>query len=306
MNDGAVSSADDTLARLLARCTFPPAGSRVDCAVSGGCDSLALLALASAADLAVTAIHVDHGLRPGSADEPSVVEAAARRFGATFVAERVDVADGPNLEARARAARYAALPAGVLTGHTLDDQAETVLLFLLRGVGPSGLAGIHGDRRPLLALRRSETRALCAELGLAVVEDPSNDDPRFTRNRIRAEVLPLLDDVAGRDVAPLLARTAELQRDVLDVVAGVADAVDPTDARAVSAAARAVASEALRRWWRSETATHYAPDAAAVERMLSVARGEAVAADVVDGWRIARTAQRLRLDPPLGDVGEPR
>src|SRR3954447_13204597 len=152
---------------LLARCELPPAGTAVSCAVSGGADSLALLALAAEAGCVVTALHVDHGLRPGSAEEADVVRAAAVRFGAGFAALRVDVAPGSNLEARARAARYAVLPPDVLTGHTADDQAETVLLNLLRGSGLDGLAAMApGVSRPILALRRAETRALCADVGL--------------------------------------------------------------------------------------------------------------------------------------------
>jgi len=292
--------------RLLRRCTFPPAGSPVHVAVSGGRDSLALLVLASAARLDVTAVHVDHGVRPDSADEAALVEGVARRFGAAFEAVRVVVDDGPNLEARARDARYRALPPDVLTGHTLDDQAETILLFLMRGTGPEGLAGIDRARRPLLSLRRAETGQLCADLGLAVFDDPSNTDPRFRRNRVRAELLPLLDDIAGRDVAPLLARTADLQRSLLEVVVAAAADVDPSDAREVASLSVGVASEALRGWWRRETGEHYAPDADAVERMLGVARGDATAADVGGGWRIARTGQRLRLEQVLGGVGQPR
>src|SRR5205085_1693216 len=116
------------VAGLLDRCWFPPAGSEVTCAVSGGPDSLALLVLAVHAGCSVTAVHVDHGLRAGSDAEADVVAAAAHRFGARFRAERVAVGAGPNLEARARAARYRMLPSDVLTGHTADDQAETVLL----------------------------------------------------------------------------------------------------------------------------------------------------------------------------------
>lgn len=288
---------------LLPRCSFPPPGTAVDCAVSGGPDSMSLLVLAAAAGLNVTAIHVDHGLRPGSAREADLVAAASRRLGASFVSRRVVVEDGPNLEARARSARYGALPPGVLTGHTLDDQAETVLMYVMRGTGPEGLAGIDGSNRPLLALRRAETVALCTELGLEVVRDPSNDDARFTRNRVRAEVLPLLDDIAGRDVAPLVARAASLQRHLLDFVEAAAAGIDPTDAVSVAALDPAVASSLMRSWWRSETGYRYAPDAAAVQRMIDVARGRAVGAEVVDGWRIARTARRLRLEPPLGAIG---
>src|SRR5438876_376086 len=152
--------------RLLARCTFPPAGVPVTCAVSGGADSLALLVLAVAAGCTATAVHVDHGLRPGSADEADVVRDAAARYRAGFRSERVHVAAGPNLEARAREARFAVLPPDVLTGHTADDQAETILLNLLRGAGRGGLTGMGPGRHPLLRVRRRETRALCAAEGL--------------------------------------------------------------------------------------------------------------------------------------------
>ncbi|MGI8808381.1 MAG: tRNA lysidine(34) synthetase TilS, partial [Acidimicrobiales bacterium] len=151
---------------LLARCTFPPPGTTVTCAVSGGADSLALLVLSVAAGCRATAAHVDHGLRPGSADEAHTVAEAARHLGAGFRAETVDVAPGPNLEARARAARYAVLPPDVLTGHTADDQAETVLLNLLRGAGLDGLAGMRHEHHPILDLRRAETEAVCAAEGL--------------------------------------------------------------------------------------------------------------------------------------------
>ena len=116
----------------------------------------------------------------------------------------------PTWRHAARAARLAALPAGALTGHTADDRAETLLVNLLRGAGLDGLAAMApGPTRPLLALRRADTRRLCAELGLVPVDDPSNDDPRFVRNRVRHELLPLMDSIAGRDTVPLLVRTAE-------------------------------------------------------------------------------------------------
>ena len=127
--------ADDLVDGLLGRCTFPPAGEALVCAVSGGADSLALLVLACAAGTDVTAVHVDHGLRPESAAEAAVVAGAARRFGARFRSETVVVGEGGNLEARARAARRAVLGSEAATGHTMDDQAETVVLNLLRGVG---------------------------------------------------------------------------------------------------------------------------------------------------------------------------
>ena len=280
---------------MLERATFPPAGTPVTCAVSGGADSLALLVLAVEAGLDVTAVHVDHGLRPGSAAEAEVVRDAAGRFGAAFRAERVHVEPGPNLEARAREARYGALPPDVLTGHTADDQAETILLNLLRGAGLDGLAGIRPDRRrPLLALRHHETRKLCAAAGLVPVEDPSNDDPAFRRNRVRHELLPLLDAIAERDVAAVLARQGGHLRDDADLLAELAAAVDPTDAKGLAAAPLPLSRRAIRRWLDDG----HPPDAATVERVLAVARGEAKATDVGGGRRVTRSSGRLRLQAP--------
>jgi tRNA(Ile)-lysidine synthase len=290
----------DLVAGLLTRCTFPAPGTPLACAVSGGADSLALLVLAAAAGCAVTAIHVDHGLRPGSAREAEVVADAARRVGARFEGRRVSVAPGPNLEARARAARLAALPPGAATGHTMDDQAETVLVHLLRGAGADGLAGMErGTRHPLLGLRRAETQALCAARSLVPVCDPSNDDPAFVRNRVRHELLPLCADVAGRDPVPLLARQAGVLRDeagLLDALAAEA-LPDPADARALAAARRPLARRAVRRWLREATGGVYPPSLAEVERTLAVARGERVGTELSGGARVRRTAGRLRVEP---------
>ena len=294
-------AAVELLDDLSGRCAFPPAGTRVSCAVSGGPDSLALLALAVHAACDVVAVHVDHGIRPGGEAEAEVVRCAAERFGARFRAERVEVAPGPNLEARARAARYAALPDDVLTGHTADDQAETVLLNLVRGAGLDGLAGMAPERRPLRRLRRRETRALCAALGLAPVTDPSNDDLAFRRNRVRAELLPLLDAIAERDVVPVIARQADLVRDDAALLDELAATVDAADARALVAAPPALARRAVRQWLRSAGpggTERHAPDAAATERVLAVARGEAVACELAGGWRVARSQGRLRLERP--------
>lgn len=295
--------APDQLDRLLARCDFPPSGTAVTCAVSGGPDSLALLALAVQAGCAVTAVHVDHGLRSGSAEEAEVVRRASERFGARFRAERVVVAAGPNLEARARAARYAALPPEALTGHTADDQAETVILNLVRGAGLDGLAGMGPGRRPLRGLRRRETAALCASLGLEPVIDPSNLDPSIRRNRVRHEVVPLLDAIAEREVVPVIARQADLVRADVRLLDELAGAIDPTDAAAVAAAPAPLGRRAVRQWLRTAGpggAERYAPSAAATERVLAVARGDAVACELAGGWRVARSQGRLRVEPPAG------
>jgi tRNA(Ile)-lysidine synthase len=263
--------------------------------VSGGADSLALLVLAVAAGCEVTAVHVDHGLREGSAAEADGVRAAAAAFGAGFRSERVTVEPGPNLEARARGARYRVLPPDVLTGHTADDQAETVLLNLLRGAGLDGLAGIApGPRHPILALRRRETRALCQVMGLTPVDDPSNADPVHRRNRVRHELLPLLDAIAQRDVAGIIARQAPLLRDEAELLDGLAAVLDPTDARALAAAPVALSRRAVRLWLAA--GCEHPPDAATVERVLAVAGGHAKAADIGADRRVARTGQRLRIE----------
>ena len=291
----AMSLTDD----LLARCVFPVGADEVTVAVSGGPDSSALLILAIASGRRVTAIHVDHGLRPGSAAEAQVVAATAERFGATFRAERVVVEPGPNLEARARTARYGVLPDDVLTGHTLDDRAETILLHLLRGAGSDGIAALDGSdgRRPLLGLRRAETVALCEESQVAVVTDPSNADPAFRRNRVRHELLPLLDEIAGRDVAPLLVRTGALVAQDVSYLEELSEAVDPTDTRMLASVPPVLASRALRRWL---TITHdgFVPSAAELERVMAVVRGESVACELAGGWRVARRDRRLRLEAP--------
>ena len=188
---------------------------------------------------------------------------------------------GPNLEARLRRARYDALPDGVLTGHTADDQAETVLLNLLRGAGLDGLSAMSpGPTKPLLALRRHETVGLCDALGLAVATDPTNADPTFRRNRIRHEALPLLADIAQRDPVDVLARTADVLRHDLDLLDELAAEVDPTDARQLAAAHPALASRAVRRWLAADG---YPPDSAAVERVLASRPGrESPASSRVD------------------------
>jgi len=207
----------------------------------------------------------------------------------------VQIEPGPNLQARARQARWAALPAGALTGHTADDRAETMLINLLRGTGLDGLAAL-GPRatRPLLALRRRETRAVCDHLGIAPIEDPSNSDRRFVRTRVRSELMPLLDDIAGRDIVPLLTRAADLIGDDLDLVDDLASTLDPTDAKALAAAAPARARRAVRRWLAGDG---YPPDAASVARVLAVAGGAERACELPGGRRVERHRQRLRIVP---------
>lgn len=288
------------VASLLSRSSFPPPGTAVTCAVSGGADSAALLVLAVAAGCGAAAVHVDHGLREASAAEAEIVAGLADRLGAAFRSERVVVGHGPNLEARARAARLAVLPADVLTGHTADDRAESMLMNLVRGAGPVGMGGMgRSARRPLLDLRRHETAALCDAVGFAPVQDPSNDDPRFQRNRVRHELLPLLAEIGGRDPVPVLVRQADLFADLAAALDGEAAALDPTEAADLAAAAPSVAGTAVQGWLRDAGVNGgYPVDRGAVERILAVARHDHVATEIAGGWRVARSGGRLSVTAP--------
>ena len=298
---------------LLERCAFPDRSSSspssgYPCAVSGGADSTALLLLAFVAGCNPIAHHVDHRLRDTSAEEAGCVEALAKRLGRPFVRHEVAVAPGPNLEARARAARMAVLPAGVATGHTADDQCETVLINLMRGAATDGLSAMRpGRAHPLLKLRRAETRELCALAGLEPVEDPTNLDPAHLRNRVRHELIPMMCALARRDVVPIVARQAQLLGDDAEYLDALAGVLDPLDSRGLSTAPAPLARRAVRGWLR----TDHPPSAATVERVLSVARGSAVASEVGSGRQVRRSKGRLALleaadgaDP--GDLGPSR
>ncbi|HEX5190029.1 MAG TPA: tRNA lysidine(34) synthetase TilS [Streptosporangiaceae bacterium] len=227
-----------------------PGGPLVLVACSGGPDSLALGAAAAfeAPRLGVRAgaVTVDHGLQEGSAEQAWRVAATLRGLGLDPVAcVRADVAGRgaggqyPGPEAAARHARYAVIEAAavelgataVLLGHTMDDQAETVLLGLARGSGARSLAGMAGASgrylRPLLGLRRAQTVAACAAQDLRPWDDPQNADDAYARTRVRRRILPLMEELLGPGVTEALARTADQLRadaDALDDVA--ADAAD--------------------------------------------------------------------------------
>ncbi|WP_426979781.1 tRNA lysidine(34) synthetase TilS [Pseudarthrobacter sp. O4] len=226
----------------LAEAGYP---ERVLVACSGGPDSLALAAVAAyfarrghveGHPVSVGAVVVDHQLQPGSAGVAATTAEVLRELGLAPVEIRtVDVAAaGMGPEAAAREARHAALEAvaddtgagAILLGHTLDDQAEQVLLGLARGSGTRSLAGMRPARgrllRPFLGLRRADTLEICAVEGLEPWHDPSNADPAYARSRTRVEVLPVLEEKLGPGVAESLARTAailQLDADYLEDVA---------------------------------------------------------------------------------------
>jgi tRNA(Ile)-lysidine synthase len=201
-------------------------------ALSGGADSLALAAAtafeAPRAGLRAGAVIVDHGLQAGSAEVAAHAAHQAQSLGLDPVLVRrvqIDGAGGDGPEASARSARYAALDAArretgashVLLGHTLDDQAETVLLGLARGSGAASLQGMPAvagpSVRPLLGIRRATTRQFCVDTGIDPWDDPHNLDPRYARVRVRTVVLPTLETELGPGIAEALARTAEQLRE---------------------------------------------------------------------------------------------
>lgn len=235
-----LASVRDTIARH--RMLEP--GQMVLVAVSGGPDSLALLdillQLSPELALRLAVAHLDHGLRPDSAADADFVAAFAAERGLTCYRERVDVAallrgSGQSPEAVARAVRYAFFERAVAAtgaqrvalGHNADDQAETVIMRLLRGAGSEGLSGIPPVRmpyiRPLIETPRTEIEAYCRARGLAARRDPTNADPAYTRNRIRHELLPMLKSYNPR-LVPALCELAERLRSEADYIAGQADA----------------------------------------------------------------------------------
>lgn len=227
-------------------------------ALSGGADSLALTAAAATLKL-TTALIVDHRLQPESADVAAAAREQALSLGcvdAHVLCVDVGTEGGP--EAAARTARYAALEAArgnapVLLAHTLDDQAETVLLGLGRGSGARSISGMRPCDppwyRPLLGVRRAVTHAACVELDLTPWQDPHNSDRRFTRTRLRTEVLPLLEEVLGGGVAEALARTATALREDNDTLDELArrELTASSTAGGLDTARLAVLPEAVRR-----------------------------------------------------------
>lgn len=218
------------LAKLVERtlrteCRLPE-GTRILLGVSGGGDSQALLwvlaHLRSRLPFELLAHGVDHGLRPEAGAELDLAEALARSLGVPFRRSRVSLERGGNLMARARDARYRELR-GVLdslgggliaTAHHADDRAETVLLRLLRGAGPRGLGVLpplsEGLVRPMIRARRTDVQAHLARHRILFASDPSNEDPRRARTRVRKELVPLLESMSPRIVEHLNALADQL------------------------------------------------------------------------------------------------
>jgi tRNA(Ile)-lysidine synthase len=303
------------LAAALAGDGAPPAGTHCLVAVSGGPDSTALLAglveLAPAHGLRLTAAHVAHGLRGAESDADRARAAAhAARAGVPFLARAAAVAPGEGVEAGARRVRYRALAAlaraagasVVATGHTRDDQVETMLLRLLRGAGRRGLAGMAVRRgrlwRPLLAVTRTDVRRFLADRALDFAVDRTNADLRFTRNRVRRLLVPFLEAEFNPRLGAALAGLAARLRDeetLLATLAATRAAALVHDGAldvAVDAEPPALARRIVHAWLergaaRGVAATH-------VERVLALARGAERGVVAVPGpARVLREGERL-------------
>lgn len=269
-------------------------------AVSGGADSVGLTLLALEASLHPTLHHVDHHIRADSGRDADLVRALGADVGCPVVVHDITVAPGSNLEARARAARRATIPAAALTGHTMDDLAETVVLNMMRGAGVDGLSPLVGEpTKPLLSVRRAELLAYVRASGRAFAVDASNADLSLRRNRVRHETLPAMCAAAERDLVPVLARQATLladERAWLDALAH--DETMLADADCRDLAGWPIAR--LRRWVRArltsvDVGDVHPPSADEVERVIDVITGRAIATELSGGRRVARRGQRLRV-----------
>lgn len=312
----------------MARRALGPAGLKVVQAVdrvspapfliacSGGPDSLALAAAAAVVarrrGTELRAVVVDHRLQPGSA---AVAATAASQLDELAIPARVVSAQveqtGSGPEAEAREARYQALRDAaepgeqILLGHTLDDQAETVLLGLARGSGIRSLAGMPAQRgpfvRPLLGLRRSITEAACREFGLQPWQDPHNVEPRFTRVRVRTTVLPILERELGPGVVEALARSASLARVDADYLDGLASAAarelagPELDAESLAELPESLGTRVLHTWLRDRGAEDVAAIHVQAVWALVIDWHGQVGVDL-PGVRISRVAGRLRAD----------
>jgi hypoxanthine phosphoribosyltransferase len=316
--DDVDSSTQAFVRDLLDRSFLEASRGPIEIACSGGPDSTGLAVLASLTGRSVTLHYVDHGLRASSGHEGAHVKELASLLGAGFVEHQVAVDGTRNVEASARAARKRVLPDSAATGHTMDDQAETVLINLLRGTGLDGLGAMAFDERhPVLELRRRELAELCQRLGLSVVVDETNTDLRFVRNKVRHQLLPLLDEIAGRDVVPLFARTAQLagsEGAFLDRYANE-QITDVEDVQGLRAHDPVVVARRLRQWIRSQTfddQASYPPSAAEISRIMDVVEGSARATQLSGGHQVARARGRLRFERagsdtlrPMGEAGQP-
>jgi tRNA(Ile)-lysidine synthase len=293
--------------------------------VSGGRDSVALLhQLRTAGFRDLVVCHLDHALRAESAADAAFVERLAKRWKYPSVIDRVDVAAHSrkaklSLETAAREARYSFFAKvaweqkcpRLFLAHHADDQVETCLFNLFRGSSSNGLAGmaalssrgVNGVElqisRPLLSVWREEIEAYVAKHRLAFREDESNTDPRFTRNRLRHEIIPALERAFGRDIRRAIWRTAEILRaevEVLDAALGPEDSPEELKVRDLQAEPVALQRRRLHAWLKARGVSNVG--FAEVEAVRGLLGGRSAKANLPGRWHARRRAGRLFLEPP--------
>lgn len=296
--------------------------------VSGGRDSVALLyALAQVAPGDLVVCHLDHGLRPESAEDAAFVARLAEQAGARFISERVEVAaaaerERQSLETAAREARYrhfaqaarATGAAALFLAHHADDQVETLLFRLCRGSGAAGLAGMSEDTsreidgvtlrilRPLLGTWREEIDAYLLRHGLAYREDASNTDPAHTRNRIRGQLLPVIEAAYGRPVREAFWRAAEIARADDEYINAhpLLQSAPPRECSVAELRAQPVALQRrmLQRWLRAQGIANV--DFADVENVRALLHRDSPAkVNLSGGCHARRRAGRLFVERPV-------
>ena len=264
--------------------------------LSGGPDSLALVAAAAAEEKDVSVVVVDHGLQPGSAEVAERAAAAAREFRFSATVAKVAVPPG-NLEAAAREVRYNALlerGVDVWVAHTADDQAETLLLGALRG-NPSGMPTRNGRVvRPFLTIRRENTVGACKELGLEPWHDPMNDDPSFRRVAVRTSIIPALTELIGGDAVPALAATADRIAEDQALIEQLTDLTPTTSCAELGRDAGAVRRRRLAKWLWDEGVRVQGDQLAAIEALVTDWHGQGPI-PVGGGRAVVRNGAELTL-----------
>ncbi|MDA8277424.1 MAG: tRNA lysidine(34) synthetase TilS [Actinomycetota bacterium] len=293
-----ISMRFEPIEALLARCYFPKEGI-FHAAVSGGSDSLAMTMIAFCAGLEVEIWNLDHKIRPTSQDE----SAAVRSFGEWL---RVPVhsfaANVPerNVEASARNLRQSFFPAKVATGHTMDDQAETFILNMLRGSGIDGLASMRpSPEKPILNLRKADTLRVCEIFSLNPVEDESNQSPKYRRNLVRTEVIPLLNQISKRDVVPIIARSTSLLRSDADFLTELSSGVETNLVSELLSLDVAILVRVLRQ--RIKMISGYPPSARSIERLLAFMGEKRRFSLQMEGKVVAKVTKGVLSIESLGD-----
>lgn len=297
--------------------------------VSGGRDSVALLhQLCAAGFRELIVCHLDHALRAESPADAQFVEKLAKKMDYAFVSQREDVATlakqrKKSLETTARDARLSFFAhvarehdcPRLFLAHHADDQVETLLFNLFRGAGAAGLAGMSAlstrtidgmtlqISRPFLGTWREEIEAYILRHKLSFVEDASNSDRKFTRNRLRHEIIPVLEQAFGREIRRSIWRSAEILRAEDDLFADLLGDTPPElSVPALAAEPIAIQRRRLRAWLK----LHRVPEVGfeEVESVRALLKGGTAKANLPRGWHARRRAKRLFLEPPRNGLSD--